>query len=133
MLIVDDEEESRYAVKGILDRVGSFVVIEASNGEAAVDRARSERPDVIVLDLVLPRMSGFQILDLLKSDAECRDIPVIIHTSRALDGEERRSLDGRVAAILDKCIESQEEAASGLRSALEKLDLVRRGRPGMES
>ena len=59
-------------------------------------------------------MPGFQILDLLKSDAECRDIPVIINTSRALDGEERRSLDGRVAAILDKCIGSQEEAASGL-------------------
>jgi CheY-like chemotaxis protein len=133
VLIVDDEEEARYAVKGILDRVGSFVVIEASSGEAAFHRARAECPDVIFLDLVLPGMSGFQVLDLLKADAVCRDIPVIIHTSRALDGEERRSLDGRVASILDKCIVSQEEAASGLRAALEKLDLVRRGWPEMES
>ena len=58
-------------------------------------QARSQKPDVIFLDLILPDMTGFEILDRLKSDAETRDIPVIINTSKILDEEERGRLVGR--------------------------------------
>ena len=78
-------------------------------------------------------MTGFQVLDHLKDDAECRDIPVIIHTSRTLDEDERRSLSGRAASILDKGIVSGEAAADRLRSSLEEVDLGRREWHGTES
>ena len=59
---------------------------------------------MILLDLGLPDMTGFQVLDRLKADDQTRDIPVIIHTSRILDAAEQRLLDGRVIAVLDKSI-----------------------------
>jgi signal transduction histidine kinase len=133
VLIVDDQEEARYAVRGILGRVGSFRIIEAASGDEALLRSRRERPGLIFLDLNLPDMTGFQVLDRLKADVECRDIPVIIHSSRTLDEDERRLLSGRVASILDKGIVSREGAAASLRGALEKLDLGRREPTGAES
>jgi CheY-like chemotaxis protein len=130
---VDDQEEARYALKGLLARVGSFVGIEAASGDEALRRARADRPDLIFLDLNLPDMTGFQVLDHLKDDAECRHIPVIIHTSRTLDEDERRSLNGRAASILDKGIVSGEEAADRLRSSLDDVELGRRKRHEPES
>ena len=62
-------------------------------GVEALSLARTERPDVIFLDLLMPDMTGFEILKRLKSDAETRNIPVIIHTSKILDEEERGQLD----------------------------------------
>ena len=107
VLIVDDHDEARYALKGTLARAGSFLVIEAARGEEALDRARAEHPDVIFLDLGLPDMTGFQVLDRLKADETCRDIPVIIHTSRTLDDEEPGRSTGRVASILEKSFRSR--------------------------
>ncbi len=133
VLIVDDQEQARYALKGLLAQVGSFLGIEAASGDEALRRARADRPDLIFLDLNLPDMTGFQVLDHLKDDAECRDIPVIIHTSRTLDEDERRSLNGRAASILDKGIVSGEDAADRLRSSLEDVELGRRERHEPES
>ncbi len=132
-MIVDDQEEARYALKGLLAQVGSFLGIEAASGDEALRRARADRPDLIFLDLNLPDMTGFQVLDHLKDDAECRDIPVIIHSSRTLDEDERRLLSDRAASILDKGIVSGDEAADRLRNSLESVDLGRREWHGPES
>jgi signal transduction histidine kinase/CheY-like chemotaxis protein len=123
VLIVDDQEEARYALKGLLAQVGSFLGIEAASGNEAIRRAHADRPDLIFLDLNLPDMTGFQVLDQLKDDAECRDIPVIIHTSMTLDEDERRMLSDRAVSILDKGIVSGEKAADRLRTSLEHVDL----------
>jgi CheY-like chemotaxis protein len=133
VLVVHDQAEARYAVRDILGQVGSFLVFEAGSGDEAMRRALEDLPGLIVLDLNLPGLSGFEVLDRLKADARCRDIPVIIHTSRALDEDERRSLSGRVATVLDKCVASREEAASGLLRALAQIDLVPRIHPAPES
>ena len=98
---MDDQEEDRYLIKGLLAALGRFEIIEARPGTRRCG-GRRRKPDVIFLDLVLPDMTGFEVLDRLKADDETRDIPVIINTSRILDEDERGSLDGRVVAILDK-------------------------------
>ena len=82
---MDDAERDRYLIKGTLVALGHFEIIEADHGEEALRQARSRKPDVIFLDLILPDMTGFEILDRLKSDADTRDIPVIINTSKILD------------------------------------------------
>jgi CheY-like chemotaxis protein len=133
VLIVDDHDEARYALRGTLARAGSFLVTEAARGEEALSWARAEHPDLIFLDLGLPDMTGFQVLDRLKADETCRDIPVVIHTSRTLGEEELRALRGRAASILDKSFFSREDAAARLLDSLEKLDLGRHKRPGAES
>ncbi len=123
-LIVDDQEHERHLLRILLVAMGPFELIEVSRGEEAIDRACEEQPQVIVLDLGLPDMSGFQVLERLKSDDRTRDIPVIVHTSKVLDEQERRLLDGRVIAILDKTLRSREEAAARLRSSLREAGLV---------
>ena len=78
------------------------------------------KPDVIFLDLILPDMTGFEILDRLKSDVETRNIPVIINTSRILDENERERLIAKTAAILAKGKESRDEVVAEVRESLMK-------------
>jgi signal transduction histidine kinase len=132
VLIVDDHQEARYALGQVLASVGPFLCIEAGTGDEALRQARAARPDIIFLDLGLPDITGFEVLDRLGADAQCRDIPVIIHTSRILEDDDLRSLGARGASILPKGIGSREEAADRLRRILETLDLGRSERPGTE-
>ncbi len=122
-LIVDDRERDRYLIKESLAALGRFDVIEADKGEDALDRARAHHPDVIFLDLILPDMTGFEILDRLKSAEETRDIPVIINTSIVLDDEERGRLAPRTAAIIVKGSDSRQETIAQVRGSLIKAGL----------
>ncbi len=78
-LVVDDDESTRQLVRLELEPHG-FAVIEASDGARAVELARRERPDVMVLDVLMPRLDGWTVLKALKEHADTRDIPVIIHS-----------------------------------------------------
>jgi CheY-like chemotaxis protein len=122
-LIVDDQERDRYILKGILAALGRFDVIEAANGEDAMSQARRQGPDVIFLDLILPDVSGWGILDRLRSDETTRHIPVIIRTSSDLDDDERGHLESQAAAILAKGSRSREEAVALVRDSLWKAGL----------
>ncbi len=123
VLIVDDREDARYAMRSILLRMGVLDVAEASGGDEAIARIRAERPELVILDLGLSDMTGLQVLDRLEADADCRDIPVVIHTSRSLDESERSLLSGRVAAVLDRSTLGRDDASTRLRDCLAKLDL----------
>jgi signal transduction histidine kinase len=122
-LIVDDQEEDRYLIKGLLAALGPIELREAATGDEALRIAREDRPHVILLDLGLPDMSGLQVLDRLRADDQTRDIPVIINTSKILDEAEHRLFDGRVIAVLDKSIWSRQDAIDLLRSTLGKAGL----------
>lgn len=117
LLIIDDDEVSRYLLKGLLTST-RFEVIEAAGGQEGLARARQHRPQVIFLDLVMPDLDGPSVLHNLKSDAETRAIPVIIHTSKVLNAEERKRLEGEAVAILPKDNPSREQAQTRLREAL---------------
>jgi CheY-like chemotaxis protein len=78
ILIADDEPGIRLAVTRMLDK--DYIVLEASNGEEAVGIAGRERPDVILMDLMMPRMDGYTACSLIKTDQGTKMIPVIILT-----------------------------------------------------
>ncbi len=101
ILIIDDEETARYITRQLF-RGTRRPVLEASGGFEGAERARFERPALIVLDVVMPDRSGFDVLDDLKADPATRDIPVVIQTSRKLNSQEQVRLGGRQLGVLSK-------------------------------
>ena len=82
ILVVDDESELVESLSESLQSQG-YQVITAVDGVAAVNAARAEKPDLILLDLMLPLLDGFRVLKLLKADERYRGIPIIVITARA--------------------------------------------------
>jgi signal transduction histidine kinase/DNA-binding response OmpR family regulator len=100
LLVIDDDEISRHIVKTVLGRA-DFKVIESANGQDGLKRAAMDRPDLIILDLTMPDLSGFEVLSRLKGNPITAEIPVIIYTSKVLQEHERERL-GAASAILSK-------------------------------
>jgi DNA-binding response OmpR family regulator len=100
LLVADDEQFISTAYSDGLTRAG-FTVFVAHNGEEAYDQAAKEKPDLILLDLIMPKMNGFEVLKKLKADPNLKDIPVIIlsNLSQEADEEEVKKL-GAVAFIV---------------------------------
>lgn len=90
VLVIDDEEDVRYIAGISLGRVGGMTVVEAASGAEGVARARSERPDVILLDMMMPGMDGAATFRALHADAETTSIPVVFLTAKAMVSEVRR-------------------------------------------
>jgi signal transduction histidine kinase/DNA-binding response OmpR family regulator len=101
VLVVDDEIGSVERLVALLEPAG-FTVLSAGDGASGLEAARLERPDLILLDLVMPGMNGFEVVSELKADARTREIPVLIVTAKDLDAREKRRLNGQVAAVLQK-------------------------------
>ncbi|MBI3332827.1 MAG: response regulator [Candidatus Omnitrophica bacterium] len=89
VLLVDDDVELLDSLKEYLERQG-YAALTAGNGDAALQAAREGSPDLILLDLTLPKLSGHKVLRLLKADASLSQIPIVVITGRA--AEEDRSL-----------------------------------------
>ncbi len=96
ILIVDDHEDARRLLRRILQSQGKFDIHEAENGHQALRLAQEHLPDLILLDLMMPEMDGFAVLDGLKENADTAAIPVIIVTAKELTTEEKEKLAGMV-------------------------------------
>ena len=101
VLVVEDDETTRSVIRQTLERAG-WSVAQAEHGRKGLDRVAERRPDVIVLDLMMPVMNGFDFLDALRENAEWRGIPVLVLTAMDLTDEDRRRLNGEVERILQK-------------------------------
>ncbi len=84
ILIIDDEVNARKLAKMLLEREG-FTVFTTGNGEEGLTLAKVERPDVILLDLIMPKMSGHEVLQRLKQDPDTRAISIIVLTAKVAD------------------------------------------------
>jgi two-component system OmpR family response regulator len=93
VLVVDDEEDVRYVARISLGRVGAMTVIEASSGEEGLVRARSERPDFILLDVMMPGMDGAATFLALRESEETASIPVVFLTAKAMAADVQRLRD----------------------------------------
>jgi signal transduction histidine kinase/DNA-binding response OmpR family regulator len=123
VLLIDDDEISRYLVRGWLDDV-ACTVVEARGGEEGLRRARQDPPDAIFLDLVMPDVSGFEVLERLRSEVPTRDIPVVVVTSKVLEEAERRRLESlRATAVVSKAAD-RDAAVMQLRSVLAGAGLM---------
>jgi two-component system phosphate regulon response regulator PhoB len=83
ILVIEDEKDVLDLLLLNLRKAGGFSVLTASNGESGLAKARAEKPDFIILDLMLPRMPGLEVCKLLKSDSATRHVPVLMLTARA--------------------------------------------------
>jgi signal transduction histidine kinase/CheY-like chemotaxis protein len=100
-LVVDDEEPARKMLTQILEKE-RWNVVQAENGLEALERIAKERPDLILLDLVMPKMNGYQFLAELRNHDKWRSIPIIVVTAKDMSTEERLALDGYVEKVLPK-------------------------------
>jgi GAF domain-containing protein/CheY-like chemotaxis protein len=100
-LLVDDDDVVRRGVRQALEPMG-WKVTEAENGQIAIDSLAAARPDVIILDLMMPKMDGFEFLDELRGRPAWQDIPVVVITAKDLTDEDRDRLNGGVERIIQK-------------------------------
>jgi len=101
VLYVEDNEFNRKIVRQLLSRT-SYRLVEANDGEAGVAAAREQQPDLILMDVQLPKMSGLDATRMLKSDASTAHIPIIVITSFALSGDDRKAMDAGASSYLAK-------------------------------
>jgi CheY-like chemotaxis protein len=107
ILIIDDEPAARYVVADLL-RAENCVTYEAQNGVEGLRMAREIKPRLVLLDLHMPGMSGYDVLDSLKADSEMHGIPVAVVTSASLTDQQRRNLESQTCAIINKSSLSRE-------------------------
>ena len=101
LLLVDDNDVSRYILRELLDQPW-LDISEVSNGTDATNQLKQNRPDAMILDLLMPDISGFEILRQVRADKATEDLPVLIYTSKRLSESERAQLESMRARIIRK-------------------------------
>ncbi len=119
VVIVDDHEDARRLIRRVLQSQGNFTLFEASNGQEALQLIYRELPDLIILDLMMPEMDGFSVLEHLKAHPETSRIPVIVVTAKELTPEEKRRLRGRIQGLMQKGDFLSDELALEVKELLE--------------
>jgi CheY-like chemotaxis protein len=117
VLIVDDEPDIRRIARLGLSRVGKMDVVEASNGAEGLLRAKEERPDAVLLDVMMPTMDGPTTLARLREDPATAGIPVVFLTAKAIAAEVDRLKSLGAAGVLTKPFDPM-SLARDLRAAL---------------
>jgi CheY-like chemotaxis protein len=116
VLIIDDEERDRYLLKQRLRNL-PLMIEEASSATEGIRRVPLYKPDLIFLDLVMPDLSGFEVLKRLKNESTSSEIPVVVVTSRVLTNAEREELLSRAREIVSKEVVSRTDFAEVIRRA----------------
>ena len=102
-LLVEDNENNRYLAQFLLEREG-FAVVIAVNGKQALDAARRDKPDLVVLDIQMPEMDGYETADCFKRDPGLAHIPLVGVSSFAMPGDRARALQTGFAGYIEKPI-----------------------------
>lgn len=123
VLVIDDDETSRYLLQGVLVSLGCEV-LDAPGGREGLRMAREEKPSLIVLDLLMPDLDGYQVLQELHQDPETRDIPVIVCTSQSLNQEEQSRLSAAFDIIPKSMMATRDLAAARFGDTLQKAGLA---------
>ena len=90
ILVVEDQLDNRQILHDLLTNA-EFDIVEAENGEEAISCAKASRPDLILMDIQLPILDGYEATRRLKADADLKSIPIIVVTSYALSGDEEKA------------------------------------------
>ncbi len=101
ILVIEDHEENRRILRDLLTSAG-YEIIEAVTGEEGVTLAQTQRPDLILMDIQLPGLDGYEATRLIKAQPALSQIPIIAVTSYALSGDDRRALEAGCDAYVAK-------------------------------
>jgi two-component system, cell cycle response regulator DivK len=101
ILVIEDQEDNRRIVRDLLGSAG-YEVMEARNGEDGLGTAASQKPDLILMDIRLPGIDGYEVTRRLRALPEGRSVPIIAVTSYALSGDEQKALDAGCNAYVTK-------------------------------
>jgi len=126
VLVVDDEPANLDLVASLLEPAG-FTVLKAGGGEEGIDLARSQLPSLILLDLMMPGVNGFDVVEQLRADEKTRPIPVMVLTSKTLTENEKKDLNRNVAAIFERNSVAGPELIEWLRSIAYKTSVAASG------
>jgi len=107
VLVVEDDQDNREMVIKVLKHNG-YRAIEAVDGEEAVERAKAENPDLILLDLYIPKMDGYEVTRTLKGDQGLQHIPIIALTAQAMKGNREEALAAGCDGYIPKPINVRE-------------------------
>jgi threonine synthase len=102
VLIVDDHPEARRLLRRILNAHGEYEISEAASGREALAVVERRQPDLMILDLMMPGMDGFAVLDALRLQPSTAAMPVVVVTAKELTPAEERRLQGRIRRLMTK-------------------------------
>jgi len=120
VLVVDDEADTREMLRRMLEKM-NVKVVEAENGVVALKQVMAHRPALILLDLMMPEMDGFEFLDEFFKIPDHRDIPVVVLTAKSLTDAERRQMSGQVERVIEKGSVPTDELLAYLRRVIGAL------------
>jgi len=107
ILVVEDNQDNRELVVKVL-KINGYKVIEAVDGEEALEKTKTENPDLILMDLFIPKIDGYEVTRRLKSDRDLRGIPVIALTAHAMKGDMEKALAAGCDGYIPKPIDVRE-------------------------
>ncbi len=121
VLVIDDHADDVLLVRRILEAHGNYKVMEANNGWEGLKLVQRMRPDLIVLDLNMPEMNGFEVVEALKQNEQTRSIPIIIASAQELSPAEHEFLNNQVEVLLRKGIFTENELLEDVSRALKGI------------
>ena len=101
LLVIDDDAQAVSLVKAIL-KPYNVRVSSVDNARAGIEQALRNKPDVVILDLVMPGVDGFEVIAALRRDKDMSRVPILVHTAKTLTPEDRQRLEGKVESIVEK-------------------------------
>ncbi len=116
--IIEDEPDARVLLRRILQHQRKYNIYEAGDGASGIELVRDKKPDLILLDLMMPGLDGFKLLDIMKADKELKDIPVIVITAKDLTSRDYKRLSGRIESLLQKGEFMEEELFESINDVL---------------
>ncbi len=129
VLIVDDNELERREIREIVEAEGLEPLV-AEDGPACLELIERQLPDVLVLDLMMPGLDGFAVLEKVRLNPETWDLPVIVVTARELTDADRKRLSGNVSSVLQKSVATQETLLGEVKRILAGLEGAVQGSEG---
>ena len=114
VLVIEDNPDDRRVTRELLRKRG-FAVLEAAHGREALECMSAQLPDLILLDLLMPEMDGFEFIEQMHSHEDWRSIPIIVVTAKDLNRRERRCLQGRVRRVVSKGTRSRDQILAELK------------------
>jgi GAF domain-containing protein/DNA-binding response OmpR family regulator len=121
VLVIDDEADDILLLRRILEAQPNYIIFEARNGKEGLDLVESKNPDLIILDLTMPEMDGFTVVEKLKNNEKTRTIPIIIVSAKELSPQEHKFLTGQVEVLLQKGLFSEAELLEDVSQALKQI------------